>query len=95
MVSYAIVFRHGLERYVHDAREAGFAGAIIPDLPVEESADDGPHLPRPRLQPDSVGDAHDAPGTRRAIARTSTGFLYYVSVTGITGERREIATGGG
>ncbi|MEN6556854.1 MAG: tryptophan synthase subunit alpha, partial [Thermoguttaceae bacterium] len=38
MVSYAIVFRHGIERYVADARAAGAAGLIVPDLPVDEAA---------------------------------------------------------
>ena len=38
MVSYAIVFRHGLEAYVDDARRSGLAGLIVPDLPIEESA---------------------------------------------------------
>ena len=38
MVSYAIVHRHGLSAYVDDARAAGVAGLIVPDLPVEESA---------------------------------------------------------
>jgi tryptophan synthase alpha chain len=37
MVSYSIVYRHGLQRYVAEARAAGLAGAIVPDLPVEES----------------------------------------------------------
>jgi len=37
MLSYAIIFRHGLERYVADARAAGVVGAIVPDLPVEEA----------------------------------------------------------
>ena len=37
MLSYAIVFRHGLEQYVADAKAAGVAGAIVPDLPVEEA----------------------------------------------------------
>ena len=37
MVSYAIVYRHGLTTYVDDARKAGVAGLIVPDLPVEES----------------------------------------------------------
>ena len=37
MVSYAIVLRHGLERYVTEAKAAGVAGAIVPDLLVEES----------------------------------------------------------
>ncbi|MGW8258058.1 MAG: tryptophan synthase subunit alpha, partial [Thermoguttaceae bacterium] len=38
MVSYAIVYRHGLEKYVADAKAAGLCGVIVPDLPVEESA---------------------------------------------------------
>src|SRR5205823_13911419 len=39
MVSYAIVYRHGLKAYVADAQKAGVAGAIVPDLLVEESAE--------------------------------------------------------
>src|SRR5262245_27552033 len=39
MASYAIRYRHGLSRYVADAQRAGVAGAIVPDLPVEESAE--------------------------------------------------------
>ena len=37
MVSYAIIHRHGVERYVDDAIAAGTAGAIVPDLLVEEA----------------------------------------------------------
>ena len=37
MVSYAIVLRHGLEKYVDDAIAAGVSGAIVPDLLTEES----------------------------------------------------------
>src|SRR5688500_8393310 len=39
MVSYAIVYRYGLAKYVADAQKAGVAGAIVPDLLVEESAE--------------------------------------------------------
>src|SRR5215207_5088308 len=38
MVSYAIIHRYGPQKYVDDARRAGLAGAIVPDLLVEESA---------------------------------------------------------
>src|SRR5688500_7313426 len=37
MVSYAIVYRYGLKKYVADAKAAGICGAIVPDLLVEES----------------------------------------------------------
>ncbi len=90
MVSYAIVYRHGLEQYVVDAKAAGVAGAIVPDLPVEEATDLA-----------AICRRHDfsliqlvTPTTPRErairIAETSTGFIYYVSVTGITGERTQL-----
>ena len=37
MVSYSIIFRVGLQRYVEQAKAAGYAGAIVPDLLVEEA----------------------------------------------------------
>jgi tryptophan synthase alpha chain len=90
MVSYAIVYRYGLEKYVSEAKAAGVSGAIVPDLLVEESAELA-----------AVCKADDfnliqlvTPTTPREravrIAQSSTGFLYYVSVTGITGERTEL-----
>jgi tryptophan synthase alpha chain len=90
MVSYAIVYRHGLEQYVDDAAKRGLAGLIVPDLPVEESA-----------QLSAICGKRDisliqlvTPTTPRdravRIAETSTGFLYYVSVAGITGERTKL-----
>jgi tryptophan synthase alpha chain len=90
MVSYAIIFRQGLEAYVTAALKAGAAGAIVPDLPVEESE----ALAK-------VCQAHDfsliqliTPTTPREravrIAQRTSGFIYYVSVTGITGERSEL-----
>jgi tryptophan synthase alpha chain len=87
MVSYAIVYRYGLKKYVAEAQAAGVCGAIVPDLLVEEAAELA-----------AICQAADfsliqlvTPTTPREravrIARSSTGFLYYVSVTGITGER--------
>ncbi|HEV3345049.1 MAG TPA: tryptophan synthase subunit alpha [Pirellulales bacterium] len=87
MVSYAIVHRHGLARYVEEARRAGLAGAIVPDLLIEESAD----LAEICRGADFSLIQLVTPTTPREralrIAESSTGFLYYVSVTGITGER--------
>ena len=87
MVSYAIIHRHGLARYVDEARQAGVAGAIVPDLLIEESAE----LAGICRAADFSLVQLVTPTTPRKrslrIAETSTGFLYYVSVTGITGER--------
>jgi tryptophan synthase alpha chain len=87
MVSYAVVYRHGVARYVQDAQAAGVAGLIVPDLPVEES--------QPLVDVCRAADLSliqlVTPTTPRdralRIAAASTGFLYYVSVVGITGER--------
>jgi tryptophan synthase alpha chain len=90
MVSYAIIYRHGLEQYVADAQAAGVAGAIVPDLLVEE-ADKFAAICR---QADFSLIQLVTPTTPRAravrIANSSTGFLYYVSITGITGERTKL-----
>ena len=90
MVSYAIIFRHGLDAYADELKSRGVAGMIVPDLPVEES----PQLAK-------VCEARDlsliqlvTPTTPQdralKITETSSGFLYYVSVAGITGERTEL-----
>jgi tryptophan synthase alpha chain len=90
MVSYAIVYRHGLAKYVDDAQRAGAAGAIVPDLLVEES----PDFAKICRAADFSLIQLVTPTTPREravkIAECSTGFLYYVSVTGITGERTQL-----
>ncbi|MCH8045735.1 MAG: tryptophan synthase subunit alpha [Planctomycetes bacterium] len=90
MVSYAIVYRYGLAAYVEEAQEAGVAGAIVPDLPVEEAGE----LAEICRAADFSLIQLVTPTTPREravrIAESSSGFLYYVSVTGITGERTEL-----
>lgn len=87
MMSYSIIFRHGLERYIAEARAAGIAGAIVPDLPVEEAK---PLAEICRREDFSLVQLI-TPTTPRdralRIAEQTTGFIYYVSVAGITGER--------
>jgi tryptophan synthase alpha chain len=87
MVSYAIVYRHGAEKYIDEIKQKGLAGLIVPDLPVEESA----ALAKICTACDVSLIQLVTPTTPREravrIAKTSTGFLYYVSVAGITGER--------
>jgi tryptophan synthase alpha chain len=87
MVSYSLVYRRGPEQFLRQAQAAGFSGAIVPDLPVEESKE----LARLAASLDFKLIQLVTPTTPRdralGIARTSTGFLYCVSVTGITGER--------
>jgi tryptophan synthase alpha chain len=92
MVSYAIIHRHGLERYVRQARSAGVAGLIVPDLLIEEAA---PLAKICKAQEVSLIPLV-TPTTPREralrIVQAASGFVYFVSVAGITGERRELPT---
>jgi tryptophan synthase alpha chain len=90
MVSYAIVLRHGLAQYVEDASKAGIAGAIVPDLPADESGELGELCRRADFSLIQLVTPTTSRERAVRIAERSTGFLYYVSVTGITGERTEL-----
>ncbi|MGI9474493.1 MAG: tryptophan synthase subunit alpha [Rubripirellula sp.] len=87
MVSYSIIHRVGLQEYVDRAKDAGYAGAIVPDLLVEE-ADELSSICRGADFSLVQLVTPTTPRERQVrIAESSSGFLYYVSVTGITGER--------
>jgi tryptophan synthase alpha chain len=91
MTYYNPVLRRGLARFAHDAREAGVDGVILPDVPVEESAEPGAALAAEGV--DLVQLASPATGPERLarLARATRGFLYVVSSFGVTGARREMA----
>jgi len=87
MVSYAIVYRHGLQQYVEAARRAGVSGLIVPDLPVEESAPLAQLCRNADLSLIHLVTPTTPDERAKRIAEQSSGFVYYVSVAGITGER--------
>lgn len=90
MLSYSIVFRIGVEKFVATAREAGFDGLIIPDLPPPEAQRVCRLIEAGGLQTSLLVAPTTAPERRSEIARLSTGFVYYLSVSGITGERDQL-----
>lgn len=90
MVSYAIVLRHGMERYVAEAKAKGVAGVIVPDLLVEEADELAAICRREDFSLIQLVTPTTPRERALRIAERSTGFLYYVSVTGITGERTKL-----
>ena len=90
MVSYAIIHRIGLEEYVARAKDAGVAGAIVPDLLVDEAEQFSQICNREDFSLIQLVTPTTPQERAVRIAETSSGFLYYVSVTGITGERTEL-----
>jgi len=84
--------RYGLDRFARDARDAGAAGVIVPDLPAEESAPfdaalNATGLLRIDLYAPTTPDARLA-----RLVPASRGFVYCVSLTGVTGARRALAS---
>jgi len=90
MVSYSIVYRRGPDAYVADAKAAGVAGLIVPDLPAEEAMELASICRREDLSLIQLVTPTTPRERAVRIAERATGFIYYVSVTGITGERTEL-----
>lgn len=90
MVSYSIVFRYGVPRFVADAKAAGFDGLILPDLPPPEAERVCDKVRAGGLETTLLVAPTTEPHRRAEIARLSSGFVYYLSVSGITGERDQL-----
>jgi tryptophan synthase alpha chain len=93
MASYSLIFRRGIDRFVADAVAAGLTGLVVPDLPLEESDDLDAACRAAGLALVRLVTPTTPPDRAEAIARKSTGFLYCVSVAGVTGTRTELPAG--
>jgi tryptophan synthase alpha chain len=87
MVSYSIPYRYGLDRFLADARRAGFDGLILPDLPPPEAASVCAKVQAAGLATTLLVAPTTTEKRRREIGDLCSGFVYYLSVSGITGER--------
>ena len=90
MVSYSIVNRLGPNEYIRHCVEAGIDGLIIPDLPLEEAQPVATLIQKAGLCSVMLVAPTSRIERQNAIAKMSSGFIYYISVTGITGERKEL-----
>jgi tryptophan synthase alpha chain len=87
------VLRMGVEAFADAARESGLAGLILPDVSFEESDAFRPALRKRGLAYiDLIAPTSDEARVR-AIAALSDGFVYLVSVTGVTGARSALPVG--
>jgi tryptophan synthase alpha chain len=87
---YNPILHYGIERFARAAEEAGVDGCIVPDLPPEEATELRGALDAagialvPMVAPTSTDER------LRLAARNGRGFVYCVSVTGVTGARRDL-----
>jgi tryptophan synthase alpha chain len=87
MTYYNLIFKYGEERFVNDAASAGLDGIILPDLPPDEAGTlislaktaglDTIFLLAPTSTEERI----------KLVSKTSRGFIYYVSLTGVTGAK--------
>jgi tryptophan synthase alpha chain len=84
---FNVLFAYGVGRFMRDAREAGADGVIVVDLPPEEAGEAAPQAAAEGL--DFIRLATPTSDDKRLppILAGASGFLYYVSILGITGTR--------
>jgi len=85
------ILRMGLEKFCRVARHAGVDGALLTDLPVEEAGDYLREMRRNELATVFLAAPTSIDERLKRIAEASTGFVYAVSRTGVTGARQQLA----
>jgi len=87
------VLNYDPRKFAAEAAQAGVAGVIVPDLPIEEAEPVAGWLRSASLDTIFMVAPTTPPGRIAAICDHSSGFVYFVTVTGITGVRRELPEG--
>jgi tryptophan synthase alpha chain len=86
-------FAMGEKNFADAARTVGVDGVIVVDLPPEEGEVFHPALKEAGVDPIFLASPTTTPERVQMLARETRGFLYYVSLTGVTGARDEVAEG--
>ncbi len=87
MTYYNLIYKYGEERFVNDAALAGLDGIILPDLPPEEAGTLIPLAKRAGLDTIFLLAPTSTDERMKLVCKVSQGFVYYVSLTGVTGAR--------
>jgi tryptophan synthase alpha chain len=87
------ILAHDARRFAAEAAQAGVAGVIVPDMPVEESEPVAGWLRAAALDTIFMVAPTTTPTRIGAICERSTGFVYLVTLTGITGARKHLPGG--
>jgi len=85
------VLRYGLERLAADAARQGIDGCLLTDASVDEAQDYAAAMHRHGLDTVFLAAPTSTPRRLELVARYSTGFIYLVSRTGVTGERERLS----
>jgi tryptophan synthase alpha chain len=90
---YNPIHYRGIESFLKEIKQAGVSGLVVPDLPLEEAEVLLEPASKIGIEVTLLVAPTSSPERIKAIASYSQGFIYLVSVTGVTGARSQIATG--
>jgi len=90
---YNIVHHRGIERFYHEAHDAGVDGILIADMPVEESEEVCAVASRYSINPIFLVTQTTSDDRINKIAAKARGYLYLVAVFGVTGVREQVSEG--
>lgn len=82
------VYCYGVERFAADAAASGVDGLLLVDLPPEEAEEVLPSLNKHGVDMITLLAPTTPPERMKRLAEQGSGYLYYVSMTGVTGSRR-------
>ncbi|KJR41098.1 tryptophan synthase, alpha subunit [Candidatus Magnetoovum chiemensis] len=87
MTYFNPVFKYGTEKFINDAANAGVDGIIIPDLPFDEEPEFIEAAKTKNLNTIFLTAPTSTDERIKEISKAASGFIYYVSITGITGAK--------
>lgn len=87
---YNPILRFGIEKFVRAAKDAGADGILVPDLPPEEAGALDAACRAHELDLIFLASPTSTPARLRLIGEATRGFVYLVSVTGVTGARDQV-----
>jgi tryptophan synthase alpha chain len=88
---YNPIYYRGVESFLKQIKEAGVSGLVVPDLPLEEAETLLKSAAEIGIEVILLVAPTSSPERIKAIAQKSQGFIYLVSVTGVTGVRSQMA----
>jgi tryptophan synthase alpha chain len=91
MSYYNILAKRGVERFVAASKDAGLAGAIVPDLPPEEAGDYNASMRKHGLSPIYIFSPRTPDARLRLLGGAGNGFVYAVARKGVTGSATEFS----
>lgn len=88
---YNIVFKRGVDKFMRDFTAAGMDGIVIPDLPIEEAGEVLRATKKRGADLILLVAPTTTPERLKRICDASSGFLYVVSLLGVTGARKRLS----